>query len=254
MPEPILEAVNVSKTYGANLILDRVSLSVHAGDVVCLLGPSGAGKTTLLRCLNHLEQPTSGAVFLDGELLGYRRSRDSLVELRPAEIAAQRQRIGMVFQQFNLFPHLSVLQNIIEAPTKVKGQPHAQAVDRARELLDSVGLLHKLHERPERLSGGQQQRVAIVRALAMEPEVILFDEPTSALDPEFVGEVLDVMLKLAEGGTTMVIVTHEVGFARKVSARAVFMESGRILEEGSIEELTDQSQHERTRDFFAKVL
>ena len=254
MSEPILQAVNLSKSYGSARILDDVSLSVHGGDVVCLLGPSGAGKTTLLRCLNHLEQPTSGAVFIDQDLLGYQRVGDSLVELSAREVARQRQRIGMVFQQFNLFPHMSVLENIIEAPTKVKKVPRGEAVDRARQLLDSVGLLHKIDERPEQLSGGQQQRVAIVRALAMDPEVVLFDEPTSALDPEFVGEVLDVMLKLAEQGTTMVIVTHEVGFARRVSARAVFMESGRILEEGTVEQLTDKPRFQRTRDFFAKVL
>ena len=254
MSEPILQAVNLSKSYGSARILDDVSLSVHGGDVVCLLGPSGAGKTTLLRCLNHLEQPTSGAVFIDQDLLGYQRVGDSLVELSAREVARQRQRIGMVFQQFNLFPHMSVLENIIEAPTKVKKVPRGEAVDRARQLLDSVGLLHKIDERPEQLSGGQQQRVAIVRALAMDPEVVLFDEPTSALDPEFVGEVLDVMLKLAEQGTTMVIVTHEVGFARRVSARAVFMESGRILEEGTVEQLTDKPRLQRTRDFFAKVL
>lgn len=169
MAEPILEAVKVSKSFGTTQILDQVDLSVHAGDVVCLLGPSGAGKTTLLRCLNHLEQPTSGAVFIDGELVGYQRSGDMLVELGTREIARQRRRIGMVFQQFNLFPHMSVLDNIIEAPTKVKGVPKAEAVDRARALLDSVGLLHKIDERPERLSGGQQQRVAIVRAWPWSP-------------------------------------------------------------------------------------
>jgi len=254
MAEVILEAVGVTKTFGADTVLDKVDLSVGRGDVVCLLGPSGAGKTTLLRCLNHLEQPTSGAVFLGGELLGYQRVGDSLVELPARAVARQRERVGMVFQSFNLFPHLTALENVIEAPTKVKGVPRAEAADRARELLDSVGLLHKADAHPEQLSGGQQQRVAIARALAMEPEVVLFDEPTSALDPEFVGEVLDVMLKLAESGSTMVIVTHEIGFARKVSARAVFMERGRILEEGTVEQLSSTPEFERTRDFFAKVL
>jgi polar amino acid transport system ATP-binding protein len=252
--DAILDAVNVSKSYGPTRVLDSVSMRVRKGDVVCLLGPSGAGKTTLLRCLNHLEQPTSGAVFLDGELLGYRRVDDMLVESSSREIARQRRRIGMVFQSFNLFPHMTALENVIEAPKRVNGVGHHEAVDRARGLLDSVGLLHKADEIPERLSGGQQQRIAIARALAMQPEVVLFDEPTSALDPEFVGEVLDVMLKLAEQGTTMVIVTHEIGFARKVSARAVFMDSGRILEEGTVRQLAESPRFERTRDFFAKVL
>lgn len=254
MAEVILEAVGVTKTFGQDTVLDKVDLTVSRGDVVCLLGPSGAGKTTLLRCLNHLEQPSSGAVFLDGELLGYKRVGDSLVELPARAVARQRERVGMVFQSFNLFPHLTALENVIEAPTKVKGVPRAEAIDHARGLLDSVGLLHKADAHPEQLSGGQQQRVAIARALAMQPEVVLFDEPTSALDPEFVGEVLDVMLKLAETGSTMVIVTHEIGFARKVSARAVFMERGRILEEGTVEKLSDTPEFERTRDFFAKVL
>ena len=254
MDEPILEAVNVSKKFGKDLVLDRVNLTVHKGDVVCLLGPSGAGKTTLLRCLNHLEKPTSGAVFLDNELLGYRNAGDALVELTPSAVAQQRQRIGMVFQSFNLFPHMTALENIIEAPTKVKKVPKAEAVDNARRLLDSVGLLNKADSIPDRLSGGQQQRVAIARALAMNPEVVLFDEPTSALDPEFVGEVLEVMQKLAANGTTMVIVTHEIGFAREVAARSVFMERGRVLEEGTVEELTLTPQFQRTRDFFSKVL
>ncbi|GAA1469927.1 amino acid ABC transporter ATP-binding protein [Microbacterium thalassium] len=254
MPETLLEAVGVTKRFGDDTVLDHVNLTVNKGDIVCLLGPSGAGKTTLLRCLNHLEKPNSGAVFLDDELLGYRRVGDSLMELPPRLIARQRQRIGMVFQSFNLFPHMSALENVIEAPTRIARVPKAEAVAYARELLDSVGLLHKADSMPHELSGGQQQRVAIARALAMRPEVVLFDEPTSALDPEFVGEVLQVMQKLAEQGTTMVIVTHEIGFAREVSARAVFMEKGRILEEGTVESLTDSPRHERTRDFFAKVL
>lgn len=254
MPEPILQAINITKNYGDTQVLRGVDLTVAKGDIVCLLGPSGAGKTTLLRCLNHLEQPTSGAVFLDGALLGYERVGDRLVELPQRRIARQRQRIGMVFQSFNLFPHMTALENVIEAPTRVRRADRTAAVDRARELLDSVGLLDKADARPDQLSGGQQQRVAIARALAMDPEVILFDEPTSALDPEFVGEVLEVMRRLAEGGTTMVIVTHEIGFARHVSARAVFMENGAVLEEGTVAQLAESPRFERTRDFFAKVL
>jgi polar amino acid transport system ATP-binding protein len=254
MSDAILDAVGITKRFGKDTVLDHVNLTVRRGDIVCLLGPSGAGKTTLLRCLNHLEKPDAGAVFLENELLGYRRVGNSLVELPPRLIAQQRQRVGMVFQSFNLFPHMTALENIIEAPVKVKGISKKEATDHARELLDSVGLLNKADSTPQQLSGGQQQRIAIARALAMRPEVVLFDEPTSALDPEFVGEVLAVMQKLADEGTTMVIVTHEIGFAREVSARAVFMERGRILEEGTVASLTDEPQFERTRDFFAKVL
>ncbi len=254
MSEPVLEVINLGKVYGDHEVLSNVSLQVFPGDVVCLLGPSGAGKTTLLRCLNHLEKPSSGAVFLHGELLGYERKGNHLVELHENRIARQRREIGMVFQSFNLFPHMSALENIIEAPTGVLGVPKAEAVAEARRLLAMVGLEEKADFMPSQLSGGQQQRVAIARALAMKPKVLLFDEPTSALDPELVNEVLDAMRALAESGTTMVIVTHEIGFAREVSARAVFMAQGRIVEEGSVESLINDPKNERTRDFFSKVL
>lgn len=254
MPDNVLEAVGVSKHYGAEPVLEDVNLAVNRGDVVCLLGPSGAGKTTLLRCLNHLEKPSSGAVFLHGELLGYEVVGRHLVELPATVIARQRRAIGMVFQQFNLFGNLTALENILEAPIGVLGLSKEEAIERARGLLVSVGLANKADSRPDQLSGGQQQRVAIARALAMNPSVILFDEPTSALDPEFVKEVLDVMRNLADRGTTMVIVTHEIAFAREVSARAVFMDHGRILEEGTVTSLTDSPAHERTRNFFAKIL
>jgi polar amino acid transport system ATP-binding protein len=254
MSENVLEAVAVSKYYGDDLVLDKVDLSVDPGDVVCLLGPSGAGKTTFLRCLNHLEKPSSGAVFLHGELLGYERHKDFLRELPDARIARQRREIGMVFQQFNLFAHLTALENVTEAPIGVLGIPKDEAIDTAERLLESVGMKAKAGSRPDQLSGGQQQRVAIARALAMNPSVLLFDEPTSALDPEFVKEVLDVMRALADRGTTMVIVTHEIAFAREVSARAVFMDHGRVLEEGTVASLSTSPVHARTKDFFDKIL
>lgn len=254
MPEPVIEALNLCKKFGDELVLDHVSLKVFPGDVVCVLGPSGSGKTTLLRCLNHLEKPTSGAVFLHGDLLGYERRGNHLVELHERRLNRQRREIGIVFQQFNLFPHLTVLENLIEAPIGVLCVPKAEAIERAQELLKVVGLASKASSMPKQLSGGQQQRVAIARALAMEPRLLLFDEPTSALDPELVKEVLDVMRKLAEAGTTMVIVTHEIGFAREVSARSVFMDCGRIIEEGTVESLASNPQNVRTRDFFATVL
>lgn len=254
MPEPVLEVLNLSKSFGSDQVLSDVNLEVYPGDVVCLIGPSGAGKTTLLRCLNHLEKPSSGAVFLHGELLGYERRGNHLVELHEKHIARQRREIGMVFQSFNLFPHMTALENVIEAPTGVLGIPKNEAIADAMRLLEMVGLGTKAQFTPRQLSGGQQQRVAIARALAMRPKVLLFDEPTSALDPELVNEVLDAMRTLAESGTTMVIVTHEIGFAREVSARAVFMDQGRIVEEGSIESLQANPREERTRDFFSKVL
>lgn len=250
----VLEAVNVSKKFGDDLVLDRVTLQVERGQTVCIMGPSGAGKTSFLRCLNHLEKPTSGAVYIDGELLGYHRRGDHLVEMHKREVARQRREIGMVFQSFNLFSHMSVLQNVMEAPTGVLGLRAKEARERAEALLASVGLANKADSTPAQLSGGQQQRVAIARALAMRPKVMLFDEPTSALDPELVKEVLDTMRKLSETGMTMIVVTHEIGFAREVAARAVFMEQGRIVEDGPAEEVFESSSNKRVAEFLGQVL
>lgn len=250
----VLQALNVSKSYGSDLILDDVTLQVERGQTVCLMGPSGAGKTSLLRCLNHLEKPSSGAVYIDGELLGYQERKDHLVELHERRIARQRREVGMVFQGFNLFAHMTVLQNVMEAPVGVLRVDRAEAKARAMELLARVGLDHKAAARPDQLSGGQQQRVAIARALAMRPKVMLFDEPTSALDPELVGEVLETMRKLADSGMTMIVVTHEIGFAREVAARAVFMDKGRIVEDGTAESVFNNSANARVKDFLGKVL
>jgi polar amino acid transport system ATP-binding protein len=256
-PEPgnIIDAVGVTKRYSGLTVVDDVSLSVRRGETICLLGPSGAGKSTFLRCLNMLESIDEGYVFLDGEMLGYREHRGKLRELPNRAEARQRQQIGMVFQQFNLFTHMSVLDNITEAPVGVLKHEKAEARARGRELLAQVGLADKAHAYPAQLSGGQQQRVAIARALAMAPKVMLFDEPTSALDPELVSEVLDVIKQLADTGMTMLIVSHEIGFAREVCDRFVFMEHGRIVEEGPSAHLTvDGVEHARTRDFLSKVL
>ncbi|PKW16489.1 amino acid ABC transporter ATP-binding protein [Saccharopolyspora spinosa] len=255
-PLPILEARKVSKTIKHNTILEDVSIEVQKGETVCLLGPSGAGKTTFLRCLNYLEKPSSGAILLEGELLGYRlaKNQNHLVELTQREVARQRRSIGMVFQSFNLFSHKTVLENVIEAPVGVLGRPKAEAIAEAQELLATVGMEHKANDMPDRLSGGQQQRVAIARALAMHPKVMLFDEPTSALDPELVREVLEAMKKLVELGMTMIVVTHEVGFAREVASRAVFMEAGRIVEDGPAREVLSVSQNPRTKMFLQQVL
>ncbi|WP_155345101.1 amino acid ABC transporter ATP-binding protein [Acrocarpospora pleiomorpha] len=254
MNDVVLEAVNLSKRYGDDLVLDGVTLQVERGQTVCIMGPSGAGKTSFLRCLNHLEKPTSGAVFIDGELLGYEHRGDHLVELPKREIARQRREVGMVFQSFNLFTHMSVLQNVMEAPVGVLGLDRKQARSRAEELLETVGMAHKAHAMPEQLSGGQQQRVAIARALAMRPKVMLFDEPTSALDPELVSEVLETMRRLSDLGMTMIVVTHEIGFAREVAARAVFMDAGRIVEDGTVEDVFRGATNARVRDFLGKVL
>jgi len=244
----------VQKRFGRLEVLRGVSLEVDRGQVVVLLGASGSGKTTLLRCINHLEVVDGGRVYIEGELVGYREVDGRLREDSEREVARKRSAIGMVFQRFNLFPHLTALNNVIEAPVHVRKLPRKEAARMGRELLAKVGLADKVDVHPSRLSGGQQQRVAIARALAMEPKLMLFDEPTSALDPELVGEVLEVMQSLAREGMTMIVVTHEMGFAREVADRLVFMDEGVILEEGSPEELLRDPRQERTRTFLSKVL
>ena len=252
--DALVVAENVHKNFGSLEVLKGIDLQVGRGEVMCIVGPSGSGKSTFLRCINHLEKLTAGRLWVNGGLMGYRQKHGRLYELRDTEIAAQRRDIGMVFQRFNLFPHLSVLGNIIEAPVQVKRIPRTEAMGRARDLLDQVGLPDKADDYPEQLSGGQQQRVAIARALAMDPKLMLFDEPTSALDPELVGEVLDVMRALAEGGMTMVVVTHEMGFAREVGDSLVFMDDGAVVESGVPSEVLAAPQHQRTKAFFSKVL
>ena len=251
---PMVKAEGVSKAFGSNLVLRSISLEVARGEVLCLVGPSGSGKSTFLRCINHLETVDSGRLSVDGEIVGYRQSGDKLYELHPREASRQRRDIGMVFQRFNLFPHLTVLENIIEAPTQVKHQSRAKASARALELLERVGLAEKAKAYPASLSGGQQQRVAIARALAMDPKLMLFDEPTSALDPELVGEVLEVMKQLAKSGMTMIVVTHEMGFAREVADTLIFMDGGYVVEEGDPHDVLSNPQHERTKAFLSKVL
>jgi polar amino acid transport system ATP-binding protein len=245
---------SVHKSFGPLEVLKGIDLEVRTGEVTVILGPSGSGKSTLLRTINHLEKVDRGRISVDGSLVGYRRSGDKLYELREREVLKQRTRIGFVFQNFNLFPHLTVLDNIVEAPVSALKRPRKDAVEAARALLDRVGLADKADSYPKRLSGGQQQRVAIARALALEPKLLLFDEPTSALDPELVGEVLDVIKDLAHQGTTMIVVTHEIGFAREVADTVVFMDDGRIVERGAPGDVLDQPRHERTRSFLSKVL
>ncbi|WP_304451632.1 amino acid ABC transporter ATP-binding protein [Nocardiopsis sp. YSL2] len=252
--DALVVAEDVHKSFGRLEVLKGIDLEVRRGEVMCIIGPSGSGKSTFLRCVNHLEKLSSGRLWVNGELMGYRQKRGRLYELRDTEIALQRSDIGMVFQRFNLFPHLTVLGNVIEAPVQVKKKPRAEATALGRELLARVGLPDKADAYPEQLSGGQQQRVAIARALAMEPSLMLFDEPTSALDPELVGEVLDVMRDLAEGGMTMVVVTHEMGFAREVGDSLVFMDDGMVVESGVPADVLGDPQHERTRAFLSKVL
>ncbi|TDX82057.1 amino acid ABC transporter ATP-binding protein (PAAT family) [Rathayibacter sp. PhB151] len=254
MTAPMVQATGVHKQYGGNLVIRGIDLTVAPGEVTCLLGPSGSGKSTFLRCINHLEKIDAGTISVAGELVGYRRHNGRLHELRDAEIATRRSEIGMVFQQFNLFPHLTVLENLIEAPVLVRREKVSDATARARVLLDRVGLGAKADAYPRSLSGGQQQRVAIARALAMRPRLMLFDEPTSALDPELVGEVLDVMRDLAAEGMTMIVVTHEIGFAREVADTVTFMDGGVVVESGPPERILVHPQHERTRAFLSKVL
>jgi polar amino acid transport system ATP-binding protein len=252
--ELMVQVEDVHKSFGRLEVLRGVDLQVRPGEVCVVLGPSGSGKSTLLRCVNHLEKINAGRIWVDGELVGYRQKGEVLYELRDKEVAAQRRGIGMVFQRFNLFPHMTVLDNIAEAPVRVRKEARSGARTRGLELLDRVGLADKADAYPNQLSGGQQQRVAIARALAMRPKLMLFDEPTSALDPELVGEVLDVMKGLAADGMTMVVVTHEIGFAREVGTQLIFMDGGVVIEAGHPHEVLTNPQHERTRAFLARVL
>ena len=252
----LIQIRGVHKFFGALHVLRGIDLDIANGEVCVIMGPSGSGKSTLLRCLNQLETISAGEIFIDGELLGYRKDSSTgvLHDLTDKQIASQRSQIGMVFQRFNLFPHMTALENVMEGPIQVLGRPKAEVARDAQEYLELVGLGDRLNHYPSQLSGGQQQRVAIARALAMKPELMLFDEPTSALDPELVGEVLSVMQDLAKAGMTMVVVTHEVGFAREVADHVVFMDSGTIVEEGSPEDVIVNPQNPRTQEFFSKVL
>ncbi|MFB7662949.1 amino acid ABC transporter ATP-binding protein [Kitasatospora sp. NPDC056138] len=252
--EPMVRAEGVRKSYGTVEVLKGIDLEVRHGEVFCLIGPSGSGKSTFLRCINHLEKINGGLLSVDGELVGYAMRGGKLHELRDREVALKRRDIGMVFQRFNLFPHMTALENVIEAPVQVKKESRAAAKERAMALLERVGLADKAGNYPTQLSGGQQQRVAIARALAMKPKLMLFDEPTSALDPELVGDVLDVMRGLAEEGMTMIVVTHEMGFAREVGDALVFMDGGVVVESGHPRDVLTDPRHERTRAFLSKVL
>jgi polar amino acid transport system ATP-binding protein len=251
---PMVRAQAVHKSFGRLQVLRGIDLEVAPKEVTCLIGPSGSGKSTFLRCINHLEKIDAGKLYVDGDLVGYTQRGDKLYELPDREVCQKRAEIGMVFQHFNLFPHMTALGNVIEAPIRVKGEGRAEAAEHGRELLARVGLADKENVYPRQLSGGQQQRVAIARALAMRPKLMLFDEPTSALDPELVGEVLDAMRSLAEDGMTMVVVTHEMGFAREVGDSLVFMDAGVIVEAGKPREVLSDPQHERTKSFLSKVL
>ena len=250
---PLVRIRGLRKSFGSHRVLDGIDLDVHEGEVTVLLGPSGSGKSTLLRCVNHLEKPDAGFVEVAGDLIGYRHARGQLRELRHRQVTRQRARIGMVFQQFNLFGHMTVLENIIEGPVAA-GVQRKQAVATAGELLDRVGLAGREGSYPRQLSGGQQQRVAIARALALRPRLMLFDEPTSALDPELVGDVLAVIRDLAASGMTMIVVTHEIGFAREVADTVVFLDGGRIIESGPPASVLVNARHQRARAFLAAVL
>ncbi len=254
MTMPMVSAVQVGKSFGALQVLKGIDFDVELGEVVCLIGPSGSGKSTLLRCINHLEKIDSGALYVDGDLVGYCRRGDRLYELKEREISVRRSNIGMVFQRFNLFAHMTALQNVIEAPILVQKRPRKEVVDEAVALLERVGLGSRLDAYPDQLSGGQQQRVAIARALAMKPKLMLFDEPTSALDPELVGEVLDVMRSLAADGMTMIVVTHEMRFAEDVADKVVFMDGGMVVEEGPPKLIFGDPRHERTRAFLSRII
>ena len=251
---PMVRAEAVHKSFGRNEVLRGIDLEVAPREVMCIIGPSGSGKSTFLRCINHLEKIDAGRLWVDGELVGYREQGGRLHELPDRVVCQKRSEIGMVFQSFNLFPHMTALENVIEAPVKVKREPVAVASERGRALLDRVGLGDRLDAHPRQLSGGQQQRVAIARALAMQPKLMLFDEPTSALDPELVGDVLNVMRSLAEEGMTMIVVTHEMGFAREVGDSLVFMDSGMVVEAGNPRDVIGNPQQQRTKDFLSKVL
>jgi polar amino acid transport system ATP-binding protein len=250
----MVKAEALFKRFGRLEVLKGITLEVQRGEVMCLLGPSGSGKSTFLRCINHLEKIDAGRLRVDGELVGYREQGDKLYELRESDVIRKRAEIGMVFQRFNLFPHMTALENVIEAPILVKRTPKAEALARGRELLERVGIGDRVDSYPSQLSGGQQQRVAIARALAMDPKLMLFDEPTSALDPELVGDVLDVMRRLAAAGMTMVVVTHEIGFARSAADSVVFMDAGVVVESGTPSQVFDNPSHQRTRSFLSKVL
>ena len=254
MTQLMVDAQNIHKSFGSNEVLKGIDFQVEAGKVVCLLGASGSGKSTFLRCVNHLEKIDRGVLYVDGSPVGFRQRGNRLYELKEKDIARDRADIGMVFQRFNLFEHRTALENIIEAPIQIRKMGRKDAIARAEELLDRVGMADKASSYPRHLSGGQQQRVAIARSLAMEPKLMLFDEATSSLDPELVGEVLEVMRQLADGGMTMIVVTHEINFAREVADEVVFMDAGVVEEQGPPSEVLSNPQSQRTRAFLAKVL